>query len=218
MESCSLILAALILVPVVMMMFVLEKRMRNIVLFFSFGIFFAFFAGEIDGVILSYAGISVKFATENVTPITEEFLKALPIVIYAFLFHPSKQKLISAAVAVGIGFSLFENVFLFLQAGNVNFLWALMRGLGSGMMHSVCTLAIGDVTAEVIEKRVLFFPGTLAALSVSVIYHSIYNIVVQSEYSVLGFLLPIFTYIPFLIVFKMKAKKTSDTERKTSND
>ena len=57
--------------------------------------------------------------------------------------------------------------------------------------------------------------GTCAAhqrlLSTAIIYHGIYNILVQSEYSVVGALLPIATYIPFLIwrlnIKYKKAKK-----------
>lgn len=218
MESSSLILAALLIIPVGMMMFLLERRMRTVVLFFIFGVFMAFYASEIDGFILSVTDISKELATENVAPITEEVLKSLPIIIYAFLFHPGKQRLISTAVAVGVGFSLFENVFFFLEARNVNLLWALMRGFGSGMMHALCTLAIGYVMSEVVKNRVMFFSGSLAALSISVIYHSIFNLIVQSEYSFIGFLLPILTYIPFLIFLKSRMNKISNTERKTKND
>ena len=55
-------------------------------------------------------------------------------------------------------------------------------------------------------RRKLSYIGTIAALSMAVIYHSIYNIMVQSDYPLLGILLPVVTFIPFMILLKSKSK------------
>lgn len=206
MENASLILAIFMMAPLGMMLFVLNGRARTVGAFLLAGIFMALFAGEIDGYILSATSLSIESVTENITPIVEEILKAIPVVFVAFLLKPDRALLIECSVSVGIGFSLLENVYLFIQSPDVSVGWALIRGYGSGLMHAVCTLAIGYAMSYVISKHKLFFTGSLAALSVSVIYHSIYNIIVQSEYSLFGILLPICTYIPLLIILKRRNK------------
>lgn len=215
MESASVILAVFMMIPLGMMMLVFSGKSRVVLGFLLAGIFMAMFAGQIDGFILSATNISVKLAVENVTPITEEVLKAIPIVCLAFLFKPDRQCLIECAVAVGIGFSLLENVYLFSEAGQVTLLWALVRGCGSGMMHAICTLMIGDAMSAVVQKRKLFLTGSLAALSISIIYHSIYNIIVQSEYSLFGILLPIATYIPLLMFIKSRKETANESANHT---
>ena len=48
------------------------------------------------------------------------------------------------------------------------------------------------------KKRKLFYSGTFALLTLASIYHGIFNMLVQSEYKYLGFVLPAVTYIPIL--------------------
>jgi hypothetical protein len=48
--------------------------------------------------------------------------------------------------------------------------------------------------------------GTFALLSTAIIYHGIYNMLVQSDYEMIGYLLPISTYIPSLI-WRLKQKR-----------
>ena len=48
--------------------------------------------------------------------------------------------------------------------------------------------------------------GTFALLSTAITYHGIYNMLVQSDFKMIGYLLPITTYIPF-IVWRIKKKK-----------
>ena len=54
----------------------------------------------------------------------------------------------------------------------------------------------------------MFVVGTFALLSTAITYHGIYNMLVQSDYRGIGYLLPIATYIPFVVwrIKKMKQK------------
>ena len=74
-------------------------------------------------------------------------------------------------------------------------------------MHGMCTLLVGVGISFVKKKSKLFAVGTFALLSIAIVYHGIYNILIQSKYSVIGALLPIATYIPFL-VRRLRIKKT----------
>ena len=78
-------------------------------------------------------------------------------------------------------------------------------------MHGMCTLLIGIGISFVKKKKKMFAVGTFGFLSTSIVYHGIYNILIQSEYKLIGALLPIFTYIPF-IIWRIKGKKNSSAE------
>ncbi|MBR0412653.1 MAG: hypothetical protein IJI47_03705, partial [Eubacterium sp.] len=49
------------------------------------------------------------------------------------------------------------------------------------------------------KKKKLFYCGTFALLTMASIYHGIFNMLVQSDYKFLGFVLPALTYVPILI-------------------
>ena len=72
------------------------------------------------------------------------------------------------------------------------------------MMHGLCTLAVGFALGYICKKRKLYITGTVSILSVAILYHSAYNIIIQSEYSVFGILLPLATFIPLITVVKKK--------------
>ena len=83
---------------------------------------------------------------------------------------------------------------------------AIIRAFGAGLMHGMCTLLVGVGISFVKKKSKIFVTGTFALLSTAITYHGIYNMLVQSEYRTAGFLLPISTYIPFM-VWRIKKKK-----------
>jgi hypothetical protein len=88
---------------------------------------------------------------------------------------------------------------------------AVIRAFGAGLMHGMCTLLVGVGISFVKKKSKLFLVGTFALLSTAITYHGIYNMLVQSDYRVIGFLLPISTYIPF-VVWRIKKKKQAKTK------
>ena len=53
----------------------------------------------------------------------------------------------------------------------------------------------------------LFYSGKAALLAVAMIYHSVYNTLVQSQHQLVGFLLPVFTFIPILVLLNKTEKK-----------
>ena len=85
---------------------------------------------------------------------------------------------------------------------------AVVRAFGAGLMHGMCTLLVGVGIFFVRKKSKLFVVGTFAMLSTAITYHGIYNMLVQSDFRAIGYLLPITTYIPFL-VWRIKKKMHS---------
>ena len=131
----------------------------------------------------------------------------LPIFICAFTVKPARQDIIERSIAVGVGFAILENAYILTgMVDRVSVIWALIRGFGAGMMHGISTLFVGYSMSYVYTKRNLFWTGSIAALSVAIVYHSIYNIIVQSEYSLCGILLPIATYIPLTLIILKQEK------------
>ena len=205
MENSHLMLFICMAVPLSMMLLVFRGRSRAILGFLLTGVFMCLFAGEINGLILNGTGWSFRFLTVNITPIVEELLKAFPVIFIAILIRPDRQFLLECAIAVGVGFATMENVCLFFDTFSALSAWTVLaRGFGAGMMHGVSTLAVGFSMTLATSGRKLSYAGTVAALSSAIIYHSIYNIMVQSAYPAIGVLLPIVTFIPLLLLMNKK--------------
>lgn len=201
MENSHLMLFICLAAPLSMMLLVMKGRSRAMLGFLLVGLFMCLFAGEINAFIINTASLSMRFMAVNVTPIVEELLKAAPIIFTAFLIKPEKQFLLESAVAVGVGFATMENVCLILDsASTLSALILVTRGFGAGMMHGVSTLAVGYSMTVAVPDKKLSFSGVVAAISAAIIYHSIYNILVQSAYPAVGILLPIASFIPLVIL------------------
>lgn len=202
------ILFICIMVPLLLMLPLLTGRSRLMVGYMMMGIFCCLFAAGVNGFIRANLGRDIYFITTNITPITEEIIKALPILYYAFVFDADRTKIIPLSFAVGVGFAVLENMIILTQnIATVSVVWALVRGFASGLMHGICTSFIGYGISFVRMRRKLFVCGTFALLSVSINYHSAFNMLVQSDnYKYWGFVLPLCTYIPFILYLYHRKK------------
>ena len=199
MDSLIYILFVAIFIPILLMACLVEKKARQPMIFFLIGIFLSVFASEINAYLRSILSMSTYEITSVVTPISEEILKAFPILLFAMIFMPKKEALFTASMAVGIGFAVLENAFYLLTSNSFNMFDAVARAFGAGLMHGMCTLLVGVGISFVKKKHKLFVVGTFALLSTAITYHGIYNMLVQSDYQIIGYLLPIATYIPFMV-------------------
>ena len=199
-----------IFVPLFLMMLLVEKKARLPIMFVLVGIFVSVFASEVNGVLLDAMKMSRYDATITLAPITEELLKALPILFYAIVISDKKENLFTASMATGIGFAILENAYyLLINYESFSIISALVRGFGTGLMHGMCTLLVGFGISFIRKKRKLFAVGTFALLTTAITYHAIFNMLVQSKYPAIGAFLPIVTYLPFLIWRHLKIKKRS---------
>ena len=207
MDNLIYILFVSVFVPVMLMACLIEKKARQPIVFVLAGIFISVFAAEVNGLLCMLLPMNTFEVTIIVTPITEEILKAVPILIFATVLDAKKEALFTAAMAVGIGFAVLENAYYLLNDASFNMIDAIIRAFGAGLMHGMCTLLIGVGISFVKKKSKIFVVGTFALLSTAITYHGIYNMLVQSDYRAVGFLLPISTYIPF-VVWRINKKKT----------
>ena len=190
------------------MALLIEKKARLPVVFMLVGIFISVFAAELNGLLQRLLWMDSFEFTIIITPITEEILKALPILIYATMVSDKRETLFTAAMATGIGFAVLENAFYLLNYTSFSMIDAIIRAFGAGLMHGMCTLLVGVGISFAKKRSKIFVVGTFALLSTAINYHGIYNMLVQSDYQIIGFLLPIITYLPFFIWrYKIKNKK-----------
>ena len=163
------------------------------------GIFVSLFVSELNTILLNYFSGDSLYVTTVITPISEEIVKAAPILFYAFVFSDEREKLMTIAFSAGIGFAMFENMVILIQnIENVSVGWAIIRGFSTALMHGVCTAAVGFGMSFIKKRRKLFYCGTFALLTLASIYHGIFNMLVQSDYKYFGFVLPAVTYLPVL--------------------
>ena len=111
MDNLIYILFVSVFVPILLMAGLIEKKARHPISFVLIGLFVSVFAAEVNGLLCSVLPMSTFEITIIVTPITEEILKAIPILVYALLISAKKETLFTASMAVGIGFAILENAF-----------------------------------------------------------------------------------------------------------
>ena len=213
MENLIYILFICITIPLTLMAFLIDKKPRRIVIFFIVGICSAVFASEVNGILSSLMQLDIFDFTIRVTPVTEEIIKAIPVLFYAKEVSNKKETLITVSLAVGIGFAIMENTYILTQnVGYVSLLWAIMRGFGTGIMHGMCTFLVGTGFAFANKNKKIFITGTFALLSLAITYHSVFNMLVQSDLRYVGAALPIITYVPFVVWVYKNRKKRSVTK------
>jgi RsiW-degrading membrane proteinase PrsW (M82 family) len=208
-----------IFLPLLLMMLLVEEKARLPIAFMMVGIFVSVFASEVNGALLNVLNLSRYDATIMLAPISEELLKALPVLFFALVVSDRKEKLFTASMATGIGFAILENAYyLIINYQTFSFVSALIRGFGTGLMHGMCTLLVGFGISFIRKKRKLFAVGTFALLTTAITYHSIFNMLVQSQYSMIGAVLPLVTYLPFFVWRHFTKKKTVKEQNDASRD
>lgn len=212
MDNLSYIVFICIIVSLGLMLPLMEKKTRGVVIFMIIGNFACLCVSELNSILLSKFSNDMYYVTTTITPVTEEIIKALPVLYYAIVISDDRRTLISFAYAVGVGFALLENLVILVQnISDVSILWALVRGFGSGLVHGLCTVMVGYGISYIKKRRKLFWCGTFSLLSTAIIYHATYNLLVQSDFQYAGILLPVLTYIPAILLLR---KSSSDSAQK----
>jgi RsiW-degrading membrane proteinase PrsW (M82 family) len=176
--------AAVALVPVLFFLVLLVLMdsfklvpLRAVVRLILAGAVAAFLGARLHGAILEAGLVSDTALSRYVAPVTEELLKALPVVW--LLFRRRVGFLVDAAIlgfAVGTGFALVENVEYLRALGEAGvFLW-IVRGFGTAVLHGGTT-SILAIVARSLEDRhpraglAVVLPGLAAAIAI----HSLFN-------------------------------------------
>ena len=201
MDNLIYILLICVVAPMFLLLLMLKKRSKLIVGFMLVGIFTSLFSSELNTILLHALDNDALLLTTSVSPGTEELFKALPILFYALVNSDRQDRIMPLSFALGIGFGMFENTVMLVQnVENVTIAWAIIRGFSTALMHGLCTLAVGYGICFVKKKKKLFVVGTFALLALASTYHGIFNMLVQSDYNYIGYIMPAVTYIPILFL------------------
>lgn len=213
MDNMSYILFICVVAPLLSLLLFMEKKGRAAVGFILGGMVCCLFISEVNGLLLGFLDCSTYHFTTAITPVTEELIKAFPIFCFGFICRSNQKEIISASFCVGIGFAVLENLIIFSQNfESVNILWAIIRGFSSGLMHGICSIIAGCCVSFIHQKRKLFICGSLATMNLVMVYHSMFNFLVQAQIlalNIVGFILPILTYSVFAVVL-LRSKKTTE--------
>jgi len=209
-DELSYILFICVCAPLLLSLFVLDRKARRAMGFILVGMFCCLFVSEVNGLLLNALGIDLLMFTTGVTPITEELVKLIPVIFFALVLSDDTRDLEVVSFSVGIGFAVLENLVLLTQnIGHVSLFWAMVRGFSSGLMHGICTMLGGVCFSLVRKRKKRFFCGVVALLNLSIVYHAIFNCLVQASSKIanyVGFLLPITTYVVILLKYLRKKK------------
>lgn len=211
MESLILSLFVCLIIPLAMSLLVLAGKSRELFIFLLIGIFMCLFSSQINGYIASLTSLDSYTLTTSVTPIVEEIMKTIPILVLAFILRANRQTLLECALMVGLGFATMENLYILMSnAYDVSFLWAASRGFGAAMMHATTSLIVAYCISYCKVSKKTFITGTYATLIAAMVFHGIFNMLVQSEkFRYFGFLLPTITFVPLAVtVFRQRKKQT----------
>ncbi len=220
MDSLMWNLFICIALPMALSLFLMKGRARVVVASLVVGMFMCMFAGAVNGLIRKAIGASRIFEITTIyTPMTEEIAKAIPVFLFAVTISDEKERIVPMAMAVGIGFAIIENAYILIsEMGSWGPLSALARVFGASLMHGVCTSVVGLGMSLIYKRRKLFVTGTLALLTVAMTYHGIFNALVQSSYSHIGLHLPIFTFVPILILVEVQYRKQAREKAAAENE
>ena len=100
MDDMIYILFVSIFVPIMLMANLIEKKARRPIVFVLVGMFISVFVAEVNGVLRAVLPLSNYELTIIVTPMTEEVLKALPILFYALFISDKAEALFTASMAI----------------------------------------------------------------------------------------------------------------------
>lgn len=211
MENISYIVFICFALPFLLGIPIARKQTRLVLLYTFIGMCCCLFISEVNGLINSLIGQDMFYLTTNITPLTEELIKMLPILIYAIFISSERQTLLTLAFMTGLGFALLENATILVETvlvqGSVDILWSLIRTLGAGLLHSLCTTAVGVGISFIRDQKKMFLCGSFALLSMAIVYHSVYNTLIQSDYKYLGAAMPMFTYLVVIVILVIVYKK-----------
>lgn len=212
MENISYIVFICFALPFLLGIPIARKQTRLVLLYTFIGMCCCLFISEVNGLINSLIGQDMFYLTTNITPLTEELIKMLPILIYAIFISSERQTLLTLAFMTGLGFALLENATILVETvlvqGSVDILWALIRTLGAGLLHSLCTTAVGVGISFIRDQKKIFLCGSFALLSMAIVYHSVYNTLIQSDYKYLGAAMPMITYLVVIVILVIVYKKS----------
>jgi len=153
------------------------SRPRSVLKMIGLGSLAAIIVFIINTVSFEYLKIDISLFTRYISPVIEEFSKAL--LIYYLLKSRQIGFLVDGAVfgfAVGAGFAFIENLYYLQALDSPNLLLWIIRGFGTAIMHGGTTAIFTIIVKTWVdrkgsEKLYYYFIGLMTAI----VIHSFFN-------------------------------------------
>jgi len=197
-----------IAIPLLIVLIFLRGKTRLFAGSFLVSMCMCLIAAYVSGYISLISDMSVEDVQVFVSPVIEELFKFLPILFYLVLFEPEDERVFLAGLGVGSGFATFENCCYILSSGAESLPYIMIRGMSVGVMHIVSVMALTIVIIMARRFKVLSIAAILGAISLSMIFHGLYNLLVSEPgiSSYIGYILPILTaLLLYLLVGRIRS-------------
>ena len=186
-------------IPLLLIAIYTRGAARRSISAFLVGMVTCLLSSYISGYLTLLTDMELNASAVYISPTIEEIMKLLPLLFFLLVFRPREMTLVTFAISLGAGFATFENCCYLLATGSESLAFTLVRGLAVGVMHIVCMLAMSLSLIMVRRYRVFSFSTVVGCLSLSVVFHALYNLLVSAPGipSYIGYGLPILTALAF---------------------
>ena len=179
--------------PLIVALAFTKGKTKRFIGSFVVGMLACLFAAYIGGFWELKAALGREDTSIFISPVVEEIVKFIPMLLYVFMFEPNDEELILTCTGLGTGFATFENLCQLLAAGSESLPYILIRGFAVGIMHIVSVLIMTFAFIMLRRKSALSVAVIMGGLSLSTSVHSLYNLLVSAPglSSYIGYVLPL---------------------------
>ena len=194
--------------PLVIMMIFTRGNARRFVLAFVIGMVCCLIAAYISGYINEAADQKIEITSIFTSPVIEETMKFIPIMIYALLLEPEDMRIRNFSLSIGAGFATYENCCYLLDVGAGSLGFIMIRGFAVGIMHIVSAAALSYGLILSRRFKLMSVGSVLGTAALAMTFHGLYNLLVSAPaiYQAIGYILPLATvaimYYPYKRFYK----------------
>ena len=194
--------------PLIVALAFTKDKARRFIAAFITGMVTCLIAAYIGGFFELKAGLGMENTAIFISPVVEEILKLIPMLLYLSLFEPSEEGMILTCTGIGTGFATFENCCQLLSAGSGSLPYIMVRGFAVGVMHIVSLLAMTFAFVVLRRRGALSVAVIIGALSMSTSFHGLYNLLVSSPgaSTYIGYCLPLSVAVMLYLMRKRIAR------------
>ena len=206
---CTAIIIPLLFVSVV----VKDKNSRRVILYFCWGTLAGFFS-FIGNSYFSGAPGQEGRITVSIAPIVEEFLKAMPLLL--FLLRKKHRQIteivVYCALASGACFSVQETIYYFSMSQGTagDLITLIVRTLTTALMHGMATGIFGMGLMILQNQRYILLPVVFGLLTVSTGIHALFDLLLPTNAAVVAMLIPLGLYLTGLVFLGSMRKEQTE--------
>ena len=149
-----------------------------------------------------------------ISPIVEEWLKILPLILFLILFRPESRLFMLTSIALGAGFAVFDNCCFVLHSDAGNLLLVIVRSLSGGVMHIVSILALSLWLVILRQRKMLTAATILGAVALPTAFHALFNLLLSRHgvSAVFGYIIPIVTAVFLIYIYRRMSADAKKSE------